>query len=104
MEHTQYDDVCKVAVVGPEGAGKSCLVHRFIDSTYDAQLPPTIGVDFRIHNIPVDGLHAKVHLWDTTGCARFSKITHAYYRVAHGILLAYDSSDPCALERVELWL
>lgn len=52
----------------------------------------------------VDGLNTRVHVWDTTGSVRFSKITHAYYRIAHGIIVAYDSSDPEALANVAGWL
>lgn len=51
-----------------------------------------------------DGLSTRVHVWDTTGSSRFGKITHAYYRIAHGIIVAYDSSDAAALDRVEGWL
>lgn len=94
----------KVAVIGPEGVGKSCLVQRVLDGTYHSETVPTVGVDFRLHSLPVDGLQTRMHVWDTTGAPRFSKITHAYYRVAQGILVVYDISDPNALEQVGGWL
>jgi len=103
---TSYDEVIKVAIIGPEGSGKSCLVQRFLDASFaPADTLPTIGVDFRIHNAPVDGIRTRMHLWDTTGSPRLSKITHAYYRVAHAIVIAYDASDASDdLAQVGVWL
>jgi GTPase SAR1 family protein len=44
-----FDEVIKVAVIGPEATGKSCLIERFTDVSFEAgAIPPTIGVDFRI--------------------------------------------------------
>jgi len=100
-----YDDVIKVAVIGPEGVGKSCLVQRALEGTYGSEtILPTVGVDFRLHSLLVDGVQTRMHVWDTTGNPRFSKITHAYYRVAQGILVVYDISHPNALEQVQGWL
>lgn len=103
MEHS-YDDVAKIAIVGPEGAGKSCLVARFVDNSYNAPLTPTIGVDFKLHTSVVDGKKTRCHVWDTTGASRFARITHPYYRVSQGVLLVYDASDPEGLVQAAAWL
>jgi small GTP-binding protein len=52
----------------------------------------------------IDGVRTLLHLWDTTGSVRLSKITHAYYRVAQAICVCYDASSPAALEGVGVWL
>jgi len=103
QQHKEYDACAKVCIIGPEGSGKSCLAANFIDGAF-SEMPPTIGVDFRIHSVQLDGLQTRLHLWDTTGAERFSKITHAYYRVAHGICVVYDMADPATLDKASDWL
>ncbi|KAL3926427.1 MAG: hypothetical protein SGPRY_003303 [Prymnesium sp.] len=98
----RFDECVKLLVIGPQRSGKSCLVQRIVNSWY-CESEPTFGVDFRISTIPVDGRKTRLHLWDTTGSSRFAKITHAYYRIAQGIIIVYDSTDPDALDKIDDW-
>ena len=100
---SKYDAVAKIAVVGPIGAGKTSLIQALCHSAGDAPPAPTFGVDFRLHTMAVDDKQLRLHLWDTTGAARFASITHAYYRVAEGIVVCYDATDPAALDHVGEW-
>eukprot|EP00966_Prymnesium_polylepis_P051163 1184231-Prymnesium_polylepis.1 len=50
-----YDDVAKIAVVGPAGAGKTSLVQAFCQGgAFGGTTSPTFGVDFRLHTMAVD--------------------------------------------------
>jgi len=51
---------------------------------------PTIGIDFKIRTIKVDGKTIKLSIWDTAGQERFRTITSSYYKGAHGIFVTYD--------------
>lgn len=42
-----YDFIFKVVLVGPSGVGKTALLRRYADDTFDTNLLPTIGVDFK---------------------------------------------------------
>eukprot|EP00180_Rhodochaete_pulchella_P003630 Plantae.Rhodophyta-Rhodochaete_pulchella.ctg6385.p1 GENE.Plantae.Rhodophyta-Rhodochaete_pulchella.ctg6385~~Plantae.Rhodophyta-Rhodochaete_pulchella.ctg6385.p1 ORF type:complete len:237 (-),score=39.51 Plantae.Rhodophyta-Rhodochaete_pulchella.ctg6385:127-738(-) len=84
-----YDEQFKIVLVGNSGVGKSSILLRFTDDVFD-DLPPTIGVDFKVKSMKVDGKNVKMTLWDTAGQERFRTLTSAYYRGAHGIILVYD--------------
>ena len=57
------------------GVGKSSLLLRFADNTFTGNYITTIGVDFKIRTIEVDGEMVKLQIWDTAGQERFRTIT-----------------------------
>merc|ERR1719270_2943148 len=51
----EYDYLFKLLLIGDSGVGKSCLLLRFSDDTYSESYISTIGVDFKIRTIELDG-------------------------------------------------
>ena len=101
-----YDYLVKLVCVGDSGVGKSAMVRRFADDEFDCHGThvATIGVDFRICSLNIDGARVKVQLWDTAGQERFRAITSSYYRGADGIVVAYDTTDQASFDNVPEWL
>ena len=55
-----YDYLFKVVLVGDPAVGKTCVVQRFKHGVYFERLGNTIGVDFMLKTIEVDGKRVKV--------------------------------------------
>lgn len=64
----------------------------------------TIGVDFKIRKIELDGKSIKLQIWDTAGQERFRTITKSYYRGSNGIVVVYDITNRDSFEQVQHWM
>ncbi|KAL0092591.1 GTP-binding protein ypt1 [Phycomyces blakesleeanus] len=100
----EYDYLFKLLLIGDSGVGKSCLLLRFADDTYTESYISTIGVDFKIRTIELEGKTVKLQIWDTAGQERFRTITSSYYRGAHGIIVVYDVTDQDSFNNVKQWM
>ncbi|ELR17538.1 Rab1, putative [Acanthamoeba castellanii str. Neff] len=98
-----YDLLFKVLFIGDTDAGKSSLLVRYVDGTVPSgSSTGTIGVDFKIKTIDVDGHTIKLQ---APGQERFRTITSSYYRGANIIMLTFDVADRSSFESVtRLWM
>jgi len=80
------------------------ILFRFSDDSFNASFISTIGIDFKIKTIELDGRKIKLQIWDTAGQERFHTITTSYYRGATGIMLVYDVTQARSFENINKWL
>ncbi|XP_035013002.1 ras-related protein Rab-19 isoform X2 [Hippoglossus stenolepis] len=84
--------------------GQTCVVQRFKSGIFIEKQQNTIGVDFTVRTLDIDGKKIKMQVWDTAGQERFRTITQSYYRSAHGAMVAYDISRRTTFESVPHWI
>lgn len=90
----------KFLVVGDSGVGKTSLLVRYCDDTFQTDYLSTIGVDFKIKRIEHNGQPITLNIWDTAGQERFRNITKSFYKGAHGIVLTYSVTDPISYQHI----
>ncbi|XP_013421908.1 ras-related protein Rab-18A [Lingula anatina] len=104
MNESEVLTTLKILIIGESGVGKSSLLLRFTDDTFDPEQAATIGVDFKVKTLSVDGNKAKLAIWDTAGQERFRTLTPSYYRGAQGVILVYDVANKQTFQRLDNWL
>jgi len=99
-----YDYLFKIVLVGDSGVGKSNLLSRFTKGEFYEDTKSTIGVEFAVKSVQVNGKTVKAQIWDTAGQERYRAITSAYYRSAVGAMLVYDIVVKETFDNIERWL
>ena len=100
----EYDYLFKLLLIGNSSVGKSSLLVRFVDDVWEENFVPTIGVDFKLKTLDVNGKKVKLQIWHTAGQERFKNITASYYRGGNGVLVVYDITDRDSFTNLTSWL
>lgn len=93
----------KIVLVGDAGTGKTCLLQRFKSGAFQPSHTSTIGVDFGMRVLEVDGRDARVQVWDTAGQERFRAITRTYYRNVDAMIVVFDVTDRPTFLHARAW-
>lgn len=96
--------VFKTIIAGDGGVGKTTLLHRYIEGKFIENLRMTIGVEFFLKTLEIDGLDITLQIWDFGGQQRFRFLLKNYARGAKGSLLLFDPTRPITLKRVGEWV
>lgn len=99
-----HDYLFKIVIVGDSNVGKTAVISRFADDTYTDNTIGTIGVDFKIKTVDINGKIIKLQIWDTAGQEKFRTICSSYCRHACGIIITYDICKRESFDNIENWL
>ncbi|KAM4675776.1 ras and EF-hand domain-containing protein-like [Discoglossus pictus] len=96
--------IYRLVLAGDAGSGKSSFLLRLCLNEFRGDIPTTLGVDFQMKKLLVDGEHTTLQIWDTAGQERFRSIAKSYFRKAHGVLLMYDVTSEASFLNVRQWI
>ena len=104
MDSPNFDLIIKIVILGEASVGKTNLLLRYSQDSFDESMKPTIGMDFLSKDIELDKTHLKVQFWDTAGQEKYRSLASSYYKVANGAILVYDVSRKETFRRLGAWL
>ena len=106
MKEGEKKERClKVLLLGDTSVGKTCLLKRYTEDTFQDAYLSTIGFDYKFKIVTLkSGKEVKVQIWDTAGQERFRTIAKSYYRGAHGIILVFDVTNQKTFDNIKMWV
>ncbi|WEU39879.1 MAG: GTP-binding protein [Candidatus Odinarchaeum yellowstonii] len=101
MSPSKY--VFKIILVGNGRVGKTSLLLRFTENKFSAEYKKTLGTDFAVKNVVVNGEEVKLQIWDLGGQELFRDLRRAFYPGAKAALIVYDVTNRRSFESVPAW-
>jgi small GTP-binding protein len=101
-EDSQYK--FKITLFGPGGVGKTSLLLRYIKDYFSDELKKTIGSNFLIKDVDLDGKNVRLLLWDIGGQPQFHKLRTIYFKGSNAALGVFDLSSSQTLLKIPGWV
>ncbi len=94
----------KVPVFGDGGVGKTTLTHRFLNGVFKETYQLTIGMDFYIKKLELDGKKISLQIWDFAGEKKFRFLLPGAVMGANGVIFTYDITRYVTFKNLTDWL
>ena len=78
MAEDEATKTCKVVLLGESGVGKTCIIARFINNTFEDNIMSTTGASYAGKTMTFDefqGKSIKFEIWDTAGQEKYRALT-----------------------------
>jgi len=95
--------VLKVGMVGDAQIGKTSLMVKYVEGTFDEDYIQTLGVNFMEKSVSIRGTEITFSIWDLGGQREFVNMLPLVCNEAVVILFMFDLSRKSTLNSVKEW-
>ena len=99
-----YDEKCQLLIIGDSTVGKTSILSRFANGTFNSNYLATVGLDNFTKDEIIDNKTIRIKIWDTAGQERYKSLTKNFFRNAEGVMLVYDVTNSETYENLKFWL
>eukprot|EP01122_Echinamoeba_exundans_P013804 TRINITY_DN608_c0_g1_i1.p1 TRINITY_DN608_c0_g1~~TRINITY_DN608_c0_g1_i1.p1 ORF type:complete len:262 (+),score=23.92 TRINITY_DN608_c0_g1_i1:374-1159(+) len=95
-----------IGAIGAASVGKTSAMYYYTEGKWIAEIPLTIGSDFRSKFVLDEptGEILQLAFVDTAGQERFRSITRSFYRILHGCFVAFAINSRPSFDEVDMWM
>ena len=104
VDEKEADVMFKLCIFGDGGVGKTTLLGRYLTGIFKANQTITIGVDFHVKKLRVNGKNVLLQIWDFAGESRFRFLLPSYVLGASGGIFMYDITRYSSLKNFPEWV
>ena len=94
----------KILLLGDSAVGKTSLLSKYVDNTFQEQHIATIGVEYKDKFIIKNDFNIRLQIWDTAGQERFHSISKNLYRGTNGVFFVYDITREETFNNLKNWI
>ena len=99
-----YDKKCQLLIIGDSTVGKTSILSRFANGTFNSNYLATVGLDNFTKDETIDDKNVRIKIWDTAGQERYKALTKGFFRNAEGIMIVYDVTNQESFENLKNWI
>ncbi|TES97898.1 MAG: GTP-binding protein [Promethearchaeota archaeon] len=103
-DEREPDVMFKMCLFGDGGVGKTTLLGRYLTGLFKSNQTITIGVDFHVKKVEVDGKIVLLQIWDFAGEKRFRFLLPSYILGASGGIFMFDITRYSSLKNFPEWI
>ena len=92
-----------IAVVGEPCVGKTNLIQRFMNNTFNKDSNPTYKAEFIGQKYIINNEIFTIGLWETPHLGRYQARNHREIKYAIGTMLLYDATNINSFDNLERW-
>jgi small GTP-binding protein len=94
----------KLPIFGDAGVGKTTLTHRYLHGLFKQSYHGTIGVDFFLKKLELNGKNISLQIWDFAGEEKFRFLLPGIINGANGTIFMFDITRYVTFENLSNWL
>ena len=94
----------KIITLGDSSVGKTSIINRFINDTFDEELTPTIGIKHTFKTLEINNTKVKLSVIDTNGQEKYRSLSVSYFRHADVVLFIFNLNEPLSFNNIQEWI
>ena len=95
-------ETIKLDLIGESGVGKTSIISRYTNNTFDPQVLTSSSAQFLTKTIELNkDTSIKFDIWDTAGQEKFKSLAKIFYKDAKVIILVYDITNKNSFESLK---
>ncbi len=96
--------VFKIITLGEGAVGKTAIITRYVNDFFGPKYTITLGTNFLLKDLEVDGEEIRFQIWDIAGQQHFRSIRPFYYTGSNGALALFDLTRRNTLLSLFEWI
>lgn len=96
--------IIKLLLIGDQAVGKSSLMFRYANDSFNENLTGTTGLDLKKKIVNINNITYKILIYDTAGHERYRQFAKSQMKQMNGIMVIFDLTDKTSFNNVNIWM
>ena len=96
--------IFKIITLGDSGVGKTSIINRYANNTFDNNTSSTLGINFVIKDLYFNQQKVRLKLIDTCGQEKYRALAKAYFKNTDACFFIFALNDKDSFYNIKEWM